>query len=90
MKEDLYSDSGVFDTYQCYSANWRDHLKFKLDGESQREGMDERERELHSYLNHSDFTVRNEVALPPFHVNKYPVSHFKMCFYCPIYVLTFI
>ncbi|KAK3881717.1 hypothetical protein Pcinc_013872 [Petrolisthes cinctipes] len=31
VKEDLYSDAGVFDTYQCYSANWRDHLKFKLD-----------------------------------------------------------
>ncbi|KAG7163075.1 hypothetical protein Hamer_G002145 [Homarus americanus] len=28
---DVYSDGGVFDTYDCYSANWRDHLKFKLD-----------------------------------------------------------
>ncbi|XP_063585103.1 uncharacterized protein LOC134762511 isoform X2 [Penaeus indicus] len=31
VKFDLYSDGGVFDVYNCYSANWRDHLKFKLD-----------------------------------------------------------
>ncbi|XP_071518355.1 uncharacterized protein [Panulirus ornatus] len=28
---DIYSDGGDFDTYDCYSANWREHLKFRLD-----------------------------------------------------------
>lgn len=33
-KFDMYSDGGDFDTYDCYSANWREHLKFRLDGEA--------------------------------------------------------
>nr|XP_045616330.1 uncharacterized protein LOC123769279 isoform X2 [Procambarus clarkii] len=29
--DDAETDGGDFDTYDCYSANWRDHLMFKLD-----------------------------------------------------------